>query len=60
MKYFPSLLVLTLFLFGFALLDFSIFFLYRFWYNFIVVGGNVVCGLGVLLCFVFFEEKIAS
>lgn len=60
MKCFPSLLVLTLFLFGFALLDFCFFFLYRCWYNFIAVGANIVCGLGVLFCFVFFEEKIAS
>lgn len=43
MKYFPSLLGLTLFLFGFALLDFCFFFLYRCWYNFIEVGGNIVC-----------------
>lgn len=60
MTYFPSLLVLTLFLFGFVLLDFYFFFLYRCWYSFIAVGENVVCGLGVLICFVFFEEKIAS
>lgn len=38
MKYFPSLLVLTLFMLGFALLDFYFFFLYRYWHNFISMG----------------------
>lgn len=51
MKYFPSLLLLTLFLFGFAVLHFCFFFPYRCWYNFIAAGGNVVCGLEVLFCF---------